>query len=329
MMSLVIGLAGLICGAVVGLQVAKRRSGAGELSAVLRRAASGDLTVRAGQGVPEELGTPLNAVLEKAGRVRAAALEAADRLAAQRQQISAMRDRVAKAAEESARSSAGIEAKAAGVCADVSTVSAGASELGASIDEISRNAAEALSVAGNAAKMSAQTTQLMTKLGDSSAQIGDVVQVITQIAEQTNLLALNATIEAARAGEMGKGFAVVASEVKDLAQETAKATKNITEQITAIQQDTGGAVEAIRQVTGVIERINSYQATISGAVQQQSATTREITRGIAEAGSHASAISTAVNAAAQRGRGANAEIQQLDGLLGAVSAAQTELRRTL
>ena len=127
------------------------------------------------------------------------------------------------------------------------------------------------------------TNETVAKLGTVGQEIGNVVKVITSIAEQTNLLALNATIEAARAGEAGKGFAVVASEVKELAQETARATEDIARRVEAIQADTGGAVDAIGEIAAIIASINDYQTTIASAVEEQTATTNEMSRNVAEA----------------------------------------------
>jgi methyl-accepting chemotaxis protein len=127
------------------------------------------------------------------------------------------------------------------------------------------------------------TSATVVKLGESSAQVGNVISVINSIAEQTNLLALNATIEAARAGEAGKGFAVVANEVKELAQETSKATEDISRRIQAIQADTEAAVTAITEISGIIAQINDTQTTIASAVEEQTATTNEMGRSVAEA----------------------------------------------
>ena len=135
-----------------------------------------------------------------------------------------------------------------------------------------------------------RTNATVGKLGESSAEIGQVIKVITSIAQQTNLLALNATIEAARAGEAGKGFAVVANEVKELAKETAKATEDISRKIEAIQGDTKGAVEAIGQITTIINQLNDISNTIASAVEEQTATTNEITRNVGEAAKGSSQI---------------------------------------
>jgi methyl-accepting chemotaxis protein len=136
-------------------------------------------------------------------------------------------------------------------------------------------------VAGEAVGLAAATSSTMTKLGESSAEIGDVIRTITSIAEQTNLLALNATIEAARAGEAGKGFAVVAGEVKDLAQETAAATHRITERIAALQEDSQDATASIEGVTELIGRISDGQSSVAGAVEEQTVTTNEISTNVA------------------------------------------------
>jgi methyl-accepting chemotaxis protein len=142
----------------------------------------------------------------------------------------------------------------------------------------------------------------MNKLGASSAEIGNVIKTITAIAEQTNLLALNATIEAARAGELGKGFAVVASEVKDLAQETARATEDISKRVEAIQADTGGAVTAIEQISHVIAQISDFQTTIASAVEEQTATTAEMNRSVAEAATGSNEIAQNITGVAEAAR---------------------------
>jgi methyl-accepting chemotaxis protein len=166
---------------------------------------------------------------------------------------------------------------------NIQTVAAGSEEMGASIREISHSASQAASVAARAVNVTAVTSTVMAKLGESSTEIGNVIKVITSIAAQTNLLALNATIEAARAGEMGKGFAVVASEVKDLAQETARATEDIGQRVAAIQADTGGAVTAIEEISEIIGRISEFQTTIASAVEEQTVTTNEMSRNVTEA----------------------------------------------
>ena len=138
------------------------------------------------------------------------------------------------------------------------------------------------------------TNTTVSRLGASSREIGDVVKVISSIAEQTNLLALNATIEAARAGEVGKGFAVVAKEVKELAQETARATEDISRRVEAIQADTAGAVDAIGQISAVIAEINDFQMTIASAVEEQTATTNEMNRNVLEAANGSQGIASNV-----------------------------------
>ena len=169
------------------------------------------------------------------------------------------------------------------VTQNLQTVATGTEQMSASIKEIAKNATEAAGVATSAVKVAESTNGTMAKLGDSSAQIGQVIKVITSIAQQTNLLALNATIEAARAGEAGKGFAVVANEVKELAKETARATEDISHKVDAIQVDTRAAVDAIATISAVINQINGISNTIAAAVEQQNATTNEMARNVSEA----------------------------------------------
>ena len=147
-----------------------------------------------------------------------------------------------------------------------------------------------------------ETNRTISKLGDSSNEIGEVVKVITSIADQTNLLALNATIEAARAGEAGKGFAVVANEVKELANQTARATEDISQKVETIQIDSKESVDAIQKISVVIEKINDISNSIAGAVEEQTATTNEIVRNISEASQGSNEISTNIVGVADAAR---------------------------
>jgi methyl-accepting chemotaxis protein len=160
----------------------------------------------------------------------------------------------------------------------VDTVAAASEELSASINDISQQAAHAAGIASRAVGQARDTDGTVQGLAQSAGRIGEVVGLINTIAAQTNLLALNATIEAARAGEAGRGFAVVASEVKSLASQTAKATEEISEQIADIQKVAGEAIDAIKNIGGIIGEVNEVATAIAAAVQQQGAATQEITR---------------------------------------------------
>ncbi|MBE9009176.1 HAMP domain-containing protein [Pseudanabaenaceae cyanobacterium LEGE 13415] len=202
-------------------------------------------------------------------------------------------------ASQTAEQATSVSASAEQVSQNAITVATAIEEMNASIREIAKSAASAAIVATDAVKTSDQTNATITKLGQSSIEIGKVIKVITSIAQQTNLLALNATIEAARAGEAGRGFAVVASEVKALAKETAAATEDISQRIEAIQTDTNQAVDAIAQITTVINDINDIQTTIASAVEQQTATANEIGRNVAEAAKGTSEIAKSIGIVAQ------------------------------
>ena len=167
--------------------------------------------------------------------------------------------------------------------AGVQTVASNMEEMVAAIKEITKTTNEASSMSNEAMKMAKSTNQIIGQLGDSSMDIGNVIKVISSIAQQTNLLALNATIEAARAGEAGKGFAVVANEVKELAKQTAKATNDITKKIETIQSDSKNAVNAIGEISDAIEKVNGYAGNIAASVEEQAATTNEVTRIVTEA----------------------------------------------
>jgi methyl-accepting chemotaxis protein len=166
---------------------------------------------------------------------------------------------------------------------NVQSVASATEELSSSVTEISRQVQESARMAGDAVGQARSTNDRVSELSKAAARIGDVVELINTIAGQTNLLALNATIEAARAGEAGRGFAVVASEVKALAEQTAKATGEIGQQITGIQAATQDSVNAIKEISNTIERLSEISSTIAAAVEEQGAATQEISRNVQQA----------------------------------------------
>ncbi|GEP09189.1 methyl-accepting chemotaxis protein [Methylobacterium gnaphalii] len=186
-------------------------------------------------------------------------------------------------ASQTAGQSGSVAAAAEEAASNVNTVAAAAEELGASVLEIGRQVGGSADLARAAVTEASQTTALVKELSSAATRIGDVVAMISTIAAQTNLLALNATIEAARAGEAGRGFAVVASEVKELAGQTARATEEISTQITQIQGSTNQAVTAIGSITARIEEISGVATSIAAAVEEQGAATQEIVRNVAQA----------------------------------------------
>lgn len=225
---------------------------------------------------------------------------------------------VAATAEETARQSQVVAAASEEATRNVETVSSAAEELSASIASIARHVQDASKMTAQAVTQANQTNATIKQLGEASTEIGQVVKVITSIAQQTNLLALNATIEAARAGEAGKGFAVVANEVKELARQTAKATEEISQKITAIQSSTALAVTAIGSIGESIGKINEISTTIAGAVEEQTAATSEISRNVTEAAKGTADVTNNIagvsKAADEAGRSASDMLSASNGL---------------
>jgi methyl-accepting chemotaxis protein len=276
-----------------------------------------------------ELATALNRTTVHLREVVRAVDAGTITMAASSTELADVSGRFATASTDASRRADDMATIAEHVSESVQAVAGGSAEVSTSIIEIARNAQDAARVAADAVTAAETTNATVVRLGDSSAEISNVVKVITAIAEQTNLLALNATIEAARAGDAGKGFAVVASEVKDLAQETARATGDIAGRVEAIQSDTSSAVAAISRITEIISRINDYQSTIAAAVEQQSSTSGEMTRGIGDASSGVEEIAANATELAAVAKKTTADAQLLagdvSGRLADVSAQLREL----
>jgi methyl-accepting chemotaxis protein len=291
-------------GASVAVFLSRMISGA--TRAVLERAeaiASGDLTredlkIRS----QDELGELTAAINKMSGSLRnmiLAITQNSMQVASASEELSSTSQQITANSEETSAQARVVSNATEQVSQNLQTVATGADEMGSTIKEIAKNATEAAKIATAAVRVAETTTATVSKLGDSSTEIGQVVKVITSIAQQTNLLALNATIEAARAGEAGKGFAVVANEVKELAKETAKATEDISRKIEAIQTDTKAAVDAIAEISEVINQINGISNTIATAVEEQNATTNEMARNVSEAARGSSEITSNISGVAQ------------------------------
>jgi methyl-accepting chemotaxis protein len=324
--TLVIGLAVALA---LGLFVARKIvSSLSRVEAVCKALAGGDLTRTAGltsRDEPGRMAQALDAAVLKLRQTVSTIDGSAASLAGASEEMTGTAVQIATSAEEASAQAQTVSAAAEQISRSVATVSAGSEEMGASIREISENATEAARVAAEAVTVTAATSATMGQLGDSSAEIGNVIKVITSIAEQTNLLALNATIEAARAGDAGKGFAVVASEVKDLAQETARATEDISRRVQAIQADTTGAVLAIEEISQVIARISDYQTTIASAVEEQTATTAEMNRSVTEAAGGTSEIAESITGVAEAARLTSEGVAQTQQATAELARMSTEL----
>ena len=252
---------------------------------VLKKVSAGDLTCHLDIKAKDEIGElakVIDEMIDNLAKMVSQIHENSRELNNSSEGIAAASHQLGASSEQASSSATAVTSSAQQVSNNLQTVSTSTAEMTASVSEIAKNASEAARVAASAQQLASATHSTMTKLTESSAEIGNVIKVITSIAEQTNLLALNATIEAARAGEAGKGFAVVANEVKDLAKETAKATEDIGNRVQAIQDDAKGTVTAINEITNVIGRINDIQNTIASSIEEQTAATNEIARNVGE-----------------------------------------------
>ncbi|MFC4071191.1 methyl-accepting chemotaxis protein [Actinoplanes subglobosus] len=272
------------------------------VTAVCEGLAEGDLTQQAGltsRDEPGRMGRALDAAIIRLRDTVSTIGGSAVTLASASEELSTVSAQLQAGAADVADKAGSASTASENVNVGVQSIAAGAEEMSASIAEIATNAADAARVAQEGMAVAERTNNQVGELGAASAEIGDVVRLITSIAEQTNLLALNATIEAARAGELGKGFAVVAGEVKELAQQTAKATEEITGRIGAIQESSDSAAVAIGDITQVIQRIGDYTTTIASAVEEQTATTGEMSRSVAEAATSSGEVARTVSGVAE------------------------------
>ncbi|MFC5379915.1 methyl-accepting chemotaxis protein [Aquipuribacter nitratireducens] len=302
-----------------------------QVVAALQAVARRDLTVEVDIRTRDEVGVMAGALREAIGGVRGAVSTLADSattLSAASEELSAVSTQLGSSAEETSTQSGLVSGSAHEVSGSVQTMSAATEQMSASIAEISGQASSAAHVAAEAVGTAEDTSRAVRALMAASAEIGEIVRTITSIAEQTNLLALNATIESARAGEAGKGFAVVATEVKELAQETSRATVDITAKIDGVEALTQQVNDSISRIADVIRQIDENQTTIAAAVEEQSATTAEISRHVGEVATGSARIAdttAAISRSATSTAEGAASTQQSAGDLAALAARVKDL----
>lgn len=314
-----IGLARAIASSTTEMLAAIEQIAANNLAVADMNVKSHDEIGRAGEAL-NKMKNNLHQVIESIA-------ETAQQVAAASEEFSSTSQQITANSEEATAQANTVSAATEQVSRNLQTVATGAEEMSATIKDIAKNAGEAAKVASEAVKNAQTTNAIVSKLGESSAEIGQVIKVITSIAQQTNLLALNATIEAARAGEAGKGFAVVANEVKELAKQTAKATEDISQKINAIQEDTKGAVEAIGTISGIINQINDISNTIATAVEEQSVTTNEMSRNVVEAAKGSEAITQNITGVAQAAQNTSSSAHDSQKAASQLADMSSQLRR--
>ncbi|MBG0565734.1 methyl-accepting chemotaxis protein [Actinoplanes sp. NEAU-A11] len=318
-----------VVGAAVAFLQASRLAGrVSRLTGALTRLAERDLTVSVRDRGRDEIGEASAALDTAVTELRTVMQEvtiASGEVSDTAQQVSATGGEMAAAADVAADRAGTMTVSADTMSHVVQTVAAGAEEMGASITEISHNAQEAAQAGRDGVGLTSAAAGVIAELRSSTAKITDVVRLIATIAEQTNLLALNATIEAARAGETGKGFAVVAGEVKELAQETARATEDVTARVAAIEGDTARAVTAIDAISARIAQVNDYQTAIAAAVEEQAATTAEMARNISEAADGSREIATGIGTVSGAMEGTRQSVAAAHQAAGELSATAQRL----
>ena len=297
--------------------------------AVVAAAAEGDLTREVTVGGADSIGKMGEGLgkffADLRGNITSIA-QTAVALSSASEQLTTVSQQMSANSEETAAQANTVANAAENVTQNLHSVATGAEEMTTTVQSIATNAGDAAKVAAEAVQTAHTANATVAKLGASGAEIGQVIKVITSIAQQTNLLALNATIEAARAGESGKGFAVVANEVKELAKQTARATEDISQKITAIQEDTRRAVESIGSITSIINRINDISGTIATAVEQQSATTNEMSRNVSEAAHGSSEILENIKGVAEAAESTTRGAQDAQRAAQQLAAMSTQLR---
>jgi methyl-accepting chemotaxis protein len=326
-----LAIVGLAVGLVVATFIGRTISGSiSRMATMIEQIAGNNLTVPdmeiTSQDEMGTAGVALNGMKNNLHDLIHSIRGTAEQVAAASEELSSTSQQITANSEETTAQAKVVTEAGHQVDSNLQTVASGADEMNTTIAEIAKNATEAARVAGEAVATAESANQTVAKLGDSSTEIGKVIEVITSIAQQTNLLALNATIEAARAGEAGKGFAVVANEVKELAKQTAKATEEIHQKIAVIQENTGGAVEAIGGIKGVIDKVSHIATEIATAVQEQSATTSEMARNVAEAARGATTISSNIKGVADAAQNTSTNVGEAHTATEHLSKMANELR---